>query len=47
MIRPTLRLLLIFAAGIPLTLLVVVYNSGLWALAFDYALIVLIIGASA
>jgi uncharacterized protein (DUF58 family) len=46
MIRPTLRLLLIFAAGIPLTLLVVVYNSGLWALALDYALLVMIVGAS-
>ncbi len=46
MIRPTLRLLLIFAAGIPLALLIVVYKSGLWALAFDYALLVLIVGAS-
>ncbi len=46
MIRPTPRALLIFAAGIPLTLLIVVYNPGLWALSFDYALLVLIVGAS-
>jgi uncharacterized protein (DUF58 family) len=46
MIRPTLRALLIFAAGIPLALLIVVYNPGLWALSFDYALLALIIGAS-
>jgi uncharacterized protein (DUF58 family) len=46
MIRPTPRALLIFAAGIPLALLIVVYNPGLWALSFDYALLALIIGAS-
>ena len=46
MIRPTPRALLIFAAGIPLALLIVVYNPGLWTLAFDYALLALIVGAS-
>jgi len=46
MIRPTPFALLIFAAGIPLALLIVVYNPGLWALSFDYALLALIIGIS-
>ena len=46
MIRPTLRAVLIFAAGIPLALLIVIYNPGLWALSFDYALLVLIVGVS-
>ena len=46
MIRPTPRALLIFAAGLPLALLIVVYNPGLWALSFDYALLVLIVGVS-
>ena len=46
MIRPTLRALLIFAAGVPLALLIVVLNPGLWALSFDYALLVLIVGVS-
>jgi uncharacterized protein (DUF58 family) len=46
MIQPTPRALLIFAAGIPLALLIIVYNPGLWALSFDYALLALLIGAS-
>jgi uncharacterized protein (DUF58 family) len=46
MIRPTLRALLIFAAGIPLALLIVLYSPGLWVLSFNYALLVLIVGAS-
>ena len=41
MIRPTLRALLIFAAGIPLALLIVLYSPGLWVLSFNYALLVL------
>ncbi len=46
MIRPTPRAVLIFAAGIPLALLIVIYNPSLWTLAFDYALLALIVGAS-
>ncbi len=46
MIRPTLRALLIFAAGIPLALLIVVYDRGLWPLSFNYALLALIAGIS-
>jgi uncharacterized protein (DUF58 family) len=42
MIRPTARAVLIFVCGIPLSLLVVVYDSGLWMLSLDYAAIVLV-----
>jgi uncharacterized protein (DUF58 family) len=46
MIRPTLRAILIFAGGVPVALFIVVYNPGLWALSFDYALLALLAGLS-
>jgi uncharacterized protein (DUF58 family) len=46
MIRPTLRGVLVFAAGIPLALFIVSVDSSLWALSFDYGLLALLIGAS-
>src|SRR5437660_7582491 len=44
--RPTRRAVLLFACGIPLALLVVVYDAGLWALSFDFSVLVLIAIAS-
>src|SRR5262249_59499428 len=41
--RPTGRAVLIFACGIPLALLVVVYDSSLWALSFNYGLLTLLV----
>jgi uncharacterized protein (DUF58 family) len=46
MIKPTLRAVLIFAAGIPLALLIVIYDPGLWPLSFNYGILVLIVTAS-
>jgi uncharacterized protein (DUF58 family) len=46
MIRPTGRAVLIFAIGIPLALLIVIYEPAWWALSFNYGLIVLIVGAT-
>jgi uncharacterized protein (DUF58 family) len=46
MIRPTGRAVLIFAAGIPLALFVVIYNPSLWALSFNYALLIVLIAGS-
>src|SRR5947209_20073429 len=46
MTRPTGRTVLIFAAGIPLALFIVIYNPGLWALSFNYVLLVGLITAS-
>ena len=42
MIRPTLRAVLIFAAGIPVALLVVIFDSSLWPLSFNLAVLVLV-----
>jgi uncharacterized protein (DUF58 family) len=42
MIRPTPRAVVVFAVGVPLALLLVVYNPGLWAWSLDYALLVLL-----
>lgn len=44
MIRPTPRALLIFAAGTPLALLIVLFNPSLWTLSLDYAVLALIVG---
>jgi uncharacterized protein (DUF58 family) len=46
MIRPTSRTVLIFAGGIPLALLVVIYDPGLWLLSFNYGLLVLLAAGS-
>jgi uncharacterized protein (DUF58 family) len=46
MTRPTLRAVLIFAAGIPLALLIVIYDPKLWPLSFNYGVLVLIVTAS-
>lgn len=42
MIRPTARAVLIFVCGIPLSLLVVIYDSSLWPLSLNYAALVLV-----
>jgi uncharacterized protein (DUF58 family) len=42
MIRPTGRAVLIFVAGIPLALFVVIYDTSLWPLSFNYAVLVLL-----
>ena len=42
MIRPTARAVLIFVCGIPLSLLVVIYDSSLWMLSLDYAALVIV-----
>jgi uncharacterized protein (DUF58 family) len=42
MIRPTARTVLIFAAGIPLALLVVTYDARLWVMSFNYGILVLL-----
>ena len=41
MIRPTRRAVLIFAAGVPVALYMVIWNPGWWALAFNYGILVL------
>ena len=41
MIRPTRRAVLIFAAGIPLSLFIVIYDATLWPLSFNYGALVL------
>jgi uncharacterized protein (DUF58 family) len=41
MIRPTRRAVLIFAAGIPLSLFIVIYDAALWPLSFNYGALVL------
>src|SRR5262249_53217051 len=46
MIRPTGRAVFIFVAGIPLALFVVIYNPGLWALSFNYGLLLVVVAAS-
>jgi uncharacterized protein (DUF58 family) len=46
MIRPTLRAVLIFAAGIPLALFIVIYNPALWPLSSNYGLLALLVIAS-
>jgi uncharacterized protein (DUF58 family) len=46
MIRPTLRMVLIFVAGIPLTLFVVIYDSALWLFAVNYGVLVVLVGLS-
>jgi len=48
MIRPTGRAVFIFVCGIPLALLVVIYDPSLWVLSFNYgALVVLVAGTDA
>ena len=42
MIRPTTRAVLVFVCGIPFSLLVVIYDSSLWALSLDYAALALV-----
>jgi len=46
MIRPTLRTVLLFAGGIPLSLIAVIYDPGLWLMAASYGVLVLVIAAS-
>jgi uncharacterized protein (DUF58 family) len=42
MIRPTGRTVLIFVAGIPLALLIVIYDPSVWVLSFNYGVLVLL-----
>jgi uncharacterized protein (DUF58 family) len=42
MIRPTRRAVLIFTLGVPLALFLVIYDTGLWGLSFDYGVLVLV-----
>src|SRR5579862_804424 len=46
MTRPTARMVLIFAAGIPLALFVVIYSPALWPLSFNYGILVMLAAAS-
>ena len=46
MIRPTARMVLIFVAGIPLALFVVIYDPALWPLSFNYGVLVALATAS-
>jgi uncharacterized protein (DUF58 family) len=46
MIRPTLRAVLIFAVGIPLALLIVIFDPTLWPLSFNFGVLVLIVTAT-
>src|ERR1700730_1229291 len=46
MIRPTARMVLIFVGGIPLALLVVIYDPALWPLSFNYGVLVILAAAS-
>lgn len=41
MIRPTRRAVLIFAAGIPVSLFIVIYDASLWPVSFNYGALVL------
>ncbi|HEV3177842.1 MAG TPA: DUF58 domain-containing protein [Stellaceae bacterium] len=41
MIRPTRRAVLIFAAGIPLSLFIVIYDASLWPVSFNYGVLAL------
>lgn len=43
MIRPTRRAVVVFAGGIPLALLIVIFAPSLWALSFDYGILVLVV----
>jgi uncharacterized protein (DUF58 family) len=45
MIRPTFRMVLIFAGGIPLALFVVIYDPALWPLSFNYGLLAVLAAA--
>jgi uncharacterized protein (DUF58 family) len=42
MIRPTRRAVMIFSLGVPLALFLVIYDAGLWALSFDFGVLVLV-----
>ena len=42
MIQPTLRAFTIFAVGVPLALLLVIYRPDLWLWSFDYGALVLV-----
>jgi uncharacterized protein (DUF58 family) len=42
MIRPTLRAVTLFAAGVPLALFLVIYDPDLWLWSFDYGALILI-----
>jgi uncharacterized protein (DUF58 family) len=44
MIRPTGRMVVIFVAGIPLALFVVIYDPAFWPLSFNYAVLVILAG---
>src|SRR5258705_308925 len=46
LIRPTARAVLIFVAGIPLALFVVIYDPSLWVLSFNYGLLVLLVAGT-
>jgi uncharacterized protein (DUF58 family) len=46
MIRPTGRAVVVFAAGIPLALLIVILEPGWWGLTFDYGALALVVIAS-
>jgi uncharacterized protein (DUF58 family) len=46
MIRPTARMVLIFAGGIPLALFVVIYDPAFWSLSFNYGVLVILAAAS-
>jgi uncharacterized protein (DUF58 family) len=46
MTRPTARAVLIFIGGIPLTLIVVIYDPGLWPLSISYTVLVAFIAAT-
>jgi uncharacterized protein (DUF58 family) len=42
MIRPSLRAVLIFTAGLPAALFLVIYNQALWPFSFDYGVLALL-----
>jgi uncharacterized protein (DUF58 family) len=46
MIRPTRRAVLIFAVGVPLSLLMVIIDPALWPFSFDYGVLVLLVTAT-
>ena len=43
MIKPTPRAVAVFAAGIPLTLLLVIYSPDLWEFPLAYGLVALVV----
>jgi uncharacterized protein (DUF58 family) len=45
MTRPTARMVLIFAGGIPLALFVVIYDPALWPLSFNYGVLAVLAAA--